>query len=333
MSRTALVTGANGFVGVNLVRTLLERDWQVIAFVRDSSDLVDLDGLGITLRYGDVTDIDSLHQALPQGCDAVFHVAASTNVWARHNELQTRINVGGTENVISACEAAGVGRLIHTSSFATWGFVDPDFDESTPRSSNGDWINYIHSKHQAEQAVLGAVAAGRVDAVVTNPGHILGPYDRHNWSRMFRMVAEESLPGVPPGGGAFADVREVARAHVEAFDKGGTGQRYLLGGVDASYLDLVEIVGDLLNKPVPDRTTPAWLLRTVARLKSGLSMFTGTEPDLTPESTAMIIHHMHCDSSRARNELGYRHTPLETLAGDTCRWMQSAGLLPEPGSA
>ena len=329
MSRTAFVTGATGFVGANLVRALLKQNWQVSILARPDSDMTDLDGLDLTVHHGDITDTDSLVHAIPKQCDGVFHVAASTNVWSPHNERQTRINVGGTENVISACEAADVGRLIHTSSFATWGFVEPGFDERTPRSNNGDWINYIHSKHAAEQAVLAAVAAGRIDAVVTNPGHILGPYDRHNWSRMFRMVAEERLPGVPPGGGAFADVREVASAHVAAWERGTRGQRYLLGGADGRYLDLIRIVGDLLNKPVPDRATPAWVLRLVARLKAMKSMLTGTEPDLTPESTAMIIHHMHCDSSRAESELGYRSTPLPKLVTDTCRWMQQAGLLPE----
>jgi nucleoside-diphosphate-sugar epimerase len=254
-------------------------------------------------------------------------VAASTNLWSRKNAEQTRINIEGTRNLLAAAEAAGARRFIHTSSFAAWGFLDGEFNEESPRTDATDWINYVRTKHLSEKVVLDAVRADRIDAVVVNPGNVLGPGDRHNWSRLFRMVSQHSLPGAPPGGGNFCDVREVARAHVQAWHSGKTGHRYLLGGEFASYMQVIQLAGEILQAPVPGKPTPAWLLVAVARIKSALAAVTGQEPDLTPEAAAISRHNIRCDSSKAQRELGYRTVPLRDMVRDTIDWMAGKGLL------
>lgn len=328
MPDTAFVTGATGFVGANLIRALLADGWQVTALVRADSSRTDLAGLDIECREGDITDGDSLLRAVPEATDCVFHLAASTNVWTPNNALQTRINVEGTRQVIEAVRQRRARRLIHCSSFVAWGFQDGVFDETTPRSDNGHWINYLRTKAAAEALVRDA-AADDVDAVIVNPGHILGPYDRSNWSRLIRLVAEEKLPGIPPGGGAFADVREIARAMIRAVSDGRRGENYLLGGVSASYVEFVGLVGQTLGREVPQRSTPAWVLRGYARVLDAWSRINRREPDLTPESVAMVTRHIECDSSKAQRELGYGTTPLPQLVRDTCEWLESAGLLPD----
>lgn len=327
MSRRAFVTGGTGFVGAHLIRELCRDGWTVTALARPTASRAASGQLDIDWREGDITDPASVKAAIPPGTAGVFHVAASTNIWSRRNDMQTRINVEGTRNVLEAAVAANVERFIHTSSFIVWGFCEGELNEETPHSSKGGWINYIRTKRAAEQLVKDAAEAGRVDAVVCNPAHILGPGDRHNWSRMIRLVNTGSLPGVPPGGGAFADVREVARAHVAAWHRGRGGQNYLMGGPDTRFLDVIRLTGDLLGKPVPSRASPAWLLRLAGRLQVFSSALTGKEPDLTPEGAAMITRHIRCDSTRARNELNYEFTPVRRLLEDTCAWMQSEGLL------
>ena len=327
MSHTAFVTGATGFVGANLVRELLRKNWQVNALVRSSSNLVDLNDLPIEIHRGDITDLVSLQAALSQPPDCVFHVAASTNVWSKNNGPQTAINVTGTKNVLKAAIQAGVGRLIHTSSFVVYGFQPQRFNEDAPRLGNANWINYVRTKIAAEQLVQEAVLNGSLDAVIVNPAHILGPFGRHSWSRMITMVNQGSLPGVPPGGGSFADVRQIAKAQIEAFHRGRRGNNYLLGGNSAEYLDIITMLGELLNRPVPQKPMPAWILRSVARLKALAAGISGKEPDLTPEAAAMITQHMHCDSRKAGKELGYQPTPVRKLLEDTCDWMYNAGLL------
>ena len=326
MTQRAFVTGATGFLGQNLARELLSQGWQVSTIARPTSDLQDLEGLDIEIARGDITDPDSLAAAIPRNVDAVFHVAASTSVWSGNNESQTRINVGGTRNMLAAASDAGAGRFIHTSTFAVWGFPDGRFDEDTPWAEGNEWINYVRTKREAERLVRDAASNG-TDAVILNPGHIMGPGDRHNWSRMFRMIAQGKLPGVPPGGGSFGDVREIAKAHIRAFSVGTPGRNYLLGGTDASMLEVVQIAGELLGQKVPAKASPGWLLRAVGRVNAIVASLTGREPDLTPEGAAMITSHMQCDSSRAIEELGYGFTPIRTLLEDSCNWLREKGLL------
>jgi nucleoside-diphosphate-sugar epimerase len=327
MSHSAFVTGATGFVGMNLARELVRQGWNVTALVRERASLDDINDLPLSMCIGDITDAASLARAIPKGVDGVFHVAASTNIWSRNNDGQTSANVAGTQNVVDAAVAAGAGRFVHTSSFVVWGFHEDVLNEDSPRLDNSDWINYIRTKHHAENIVKKAVSDDRMDAVIVNPAHILGPGDRHNWSRMIRMVNQEKLPGIPPGGGAFADVREVAKAHVAAFHHGLCGQNYLLGGEDTMFIDVVRMTGEILGKPVPKNASPAWLLKAVARFYVMLAAITNREPDMTPEGAAMITRHINCDSSRAMSELGYTYTPVRTLLEDTCNWLKREGLL------
>jgi nucleoside-diphosphate-sugar epimerase len=327
MSLSAFVTGATGFVGSNLVRELTRQGWDTTVLARATSSLDDISEFPVEIRHGDIVDADSVRAAMPLNVDAVFHVAASTNVWAGNNDTQDRINIDGTRNMIEAATAAGARRFIFTSSFTTWGFQDRVITEHSPRSRDSDWINYVRSKRIGEELVKGAVESGQLDAVILNPGHILGPGDRHNWSQMVQMVAKDALPGIPPGGGAFADVREVAKAHVAAFHNGENGAHYLLGGEDVSFQDVIELVAEMLGKEVPGKVTPAWALRTLAHFEAAVASITRKPPKITPESAVMICHHMQCDSTRARTVLDYRHTPIRPLVQDTVNWLRGAGLL------
>ncbi len=327
MSLRAFVTGASGFVGSNLVRELHRQGWEISLLARPRSPLDDLRDIPLHVHIGDIGDENDVLEAMPLQVDAVYHVAASTNVWSGNNDEQARVNIGGTRNVIEAAVKKKAGRLIHTSSFTTWGFRDTLINEDSPRTDATDWINYVRTKHVAENLVRNSAAQGRLNAVILSPAHILGPGDRHNWSKMLCMVNRGNLPGVPPGGGPFADVREVAKAHIEAYHRAGNGRVFLLGGENHSFLEVVRITGELLGRPVPSRATPGWQLRTGAWIKVLIAHLTGKEPDITPESAVMIIHHLRCDSTRAQNELDYRFTPIRPLLQDTIDWLWKAGMM------
>ncbi len=327
MSLNAFVTGASGFVGSNLVRELHCRGWSVHILARPSSSLDEIAGTAVTVHLGDIADRDSVFKAMPEHLDAVFHVAASTNFWSKNNSEQDRVNIEGTRNMLDAAKAAGAERFIHTSSFTTWGFKNTELTEESPRTATTDWINYVRSKHLAEELVLEAAASRQIDALVLNPAHILGPGDQHNWSRMIRMVYQGKMFAAPPGGGNFCDVHEVAKAHIRGFHQGRNGEKYLLGGEYAAFLDVVKMTGEVLKKPVPGRAAPAWIMQAWARANTALAAFTGREPDITPESAAMVAYHVACDSSKAQRELGYRFTPIRRLIEDTVNWMNQKGLL------
>jgi dihydroflavonol-4-reductase len=323
---TAFVTGATGFLGVNLIHELLADGWRVVALHRPTSDLRRLRGLTVEMVSGTITDADSILRVMPEELDAVFHVAGNTTLWSRRHGEQFRDNVEGTRNVARAALAKGARRFVQTSSVAAFGDHRGRIDESTPSIAARSSINYSRTKWLAEKEVEAAIADG-LDAVMINPTHILGPFDDGNWARMFTMVAEDRLPGVPPGRGSFCHVREVARAHISAVEKGRTGERYLLGGADASFLEVVQVIGRLTGRKVPTRTVPEIALKLAGTTRAAKAFFTGREPDLTPEAARMVSKNLTVDSSKAERELGYRPVPLETILTDCYDWLRSEGLL------
>ncbi len=325
--KKALLTGASGFVGINLCKELIRQDWQVHILHRNNSDIHPLKELPLIRSVGDITDVDSIMAAVPNNCDAIFHVAASTNLWSRNNDEQRLTNVEGTRNVIQTAMEKQVGRLVHTSSFVVWGFQQQIFNEQTPWVNAGNWINYIHTKREAERLVKDACEQQRLDAVILNPGNVLGAYDKHNWSRFIRLIDTNKLPGIPTARGSFADVREIAKAHITAFEHGHCGENYLLGGVTASFLELCQCIAQNLDRKIPSKPTPASLIRLSGRLNQWLSKFSDNEPEITPEGAALVTHDLVGDSSKAINQLGYKQTSLENMLKSTINWMHQSDKL------
>lgn len=326
MSRTAFVTGATGFLGTNLVRELIAQNWQVTAIKRPSSSTKYLKPLNINLHLGDVEDADSLRTAMPQGVNAVFHVAASTNLWSKHNQRQYRTNVEGTKNLLQVSLEKNAGRFIHTSSVAAYGIHEEDIIENSLSNALDTGINYHITKYLSEEEVKKSVTEG-LDAVILNPAHIVGPYDLHNWVQIFKNVYRQSLPGIPPTLGSFTYAPEVAKAHIRAYEVGIRGENYLLGGVKASMLEFVNYIERFLDKPVSKKTTPPWFLHLATKFYQLGSLFTGKEPLLTPEKTTLLTHHVLCDDSKARRILDFKAVPLETIVRETCSWLKKEDLL------
>ncbi len=326
MARTAFVTGGTGFLGLNLIQQLTEQGWRVTALHRPSSDLTYLKRFPVTLAAGEIEEAASLERAMPEGLDAVFHVAGDVSFWSGHRARQLRTNVEGTRNVLAAARRKGARRFVHTSTIAVYGPQPGPFDETAPHLGKSSWVGYLHSKALAEEEVQKAVAAG-LDAVLLNPANIVGPYDLSNWSRLFRLVAEDKLPGIPPGRAPFCHVAEVAKAHLTAFERGRTGENYILGGVEAGYVEAFAVVGRLLDHPVPSKPIPAFALRLAGRLSEWGSRVTHKEPDLTPEMAALLSSSIACRSDKAARELGHQAVPLQTMFEDCYRWLAAEGLI------
>ena len=322
----AFVTGATGFLGLNLVEQLAAQGWRTTALHRPGADLALLKRFDPALAPGDILDPNALGRAVPEGVDAVFHCAADTSVWSRNNARQTRVNVDGTANVLAAARARGARRFVHVSTWNTFGLDRATMDETTPQTGAASWINYTRTKSLAEAAVKRANADG-LPAVVVNPSHILGRYDRDGWGTLIVMVHKGTLPGVPPGAGSFCHAEAVAKALIAAALRGRPGENYLLGGADATFLEVVRVIGELTGRPVPRRPLPALVLRAAARVKAGLARISGREPDLTPEAAAMVLVHPRIVSTKAADELGYRPTALRPMIEDAWRWMRDAGRL------
>jgi nucleoside-diphosphate-sugar epimerase len=303
-----------------MVKELMIRGWDVTALHRPSSDLKLLKRFRAKLAVGALTDHSSLMSAIPQGTDTIFHVAGNTNMWRQGNAEQTRDNVDGTRNVVAAALAKGVRRLVVTSSISAYGPVDGEITEETPSLAAKSRVNYQKSKWQAQELARAAVAKG-LEVVVMQPGAIMGPYDIGTWSRLFLMVRDGKLPGVPASLLTFAHVREVVAAHIAAADKGQNGASYLLGGENKTMIELVGEISALLGKPAPTKETSLGLLRIVAVVGDLASRFTGKAPPITREMTDSISRKVSTASAKAQRELGYRIVPLKDMVKDCYDWM------------
>lgn len=323
----AFVTGSTGFVGLNLVSQLIADGWDVVALHRPTSLRVErLRDLGADCVEADIVSYAPLHDAMPTGVDAVFHVAGDTSLWRRSAEAQTLVNVTGTANVVRAALERRAKRLVHTSSAVAFGLHSGRITEDTPVSAARSPINYVRTKAQAEREVRRGVRNG-LPAVIINPPNILGRYDYNNWSKLFSLIERRRLPGVPDGGGSFCDAAAVAQAHIAAATQGELGSNYLLGGADQAYVSLVQAAGRKLGRRVLPRPLPARALNAYARVEERVAPVFRRAPDITRETVALLSSNLYCDSSRAQADLGYTPVPLDDMLDTTIGWMREEGLL------
>lgn len=331
--RTAFVTGGTGFLGRTLLERLTDNGWDVTALYRAEEAPASWQAMGIKPVRADITDRDALSHVMPQSVTVVFHAAADTSSWRAHRQRQMTTNLDGTKAVIAAMTEKNAGRLIHVSSASVYGHHPCIITEGTPQKGAESKIGYVKSKALAEAAVRAATATG-LDAVILNPGHIIGRYDQHNWARLFLLMDKDALPGVPPGGGCFANAHAVAAAMIRAVDKGICGENYILGGPHASFLDVAHIIARFLGKTPPKKAIAKTTLRLVAHLADLKSRLTGIEPDITPESVYFVTHDERLSSARARAVLDYEEVSLEVSLAQCYDWLCEAGLINRrnPGS-
>ncbi|WP_323846290.1 NAD-dependent epimerase/dehydratase family protein [Microbulbifer magnicolonia] len=339
----AFVTGGTGFLGANLIEQLIADGWRVTAMHRRGSNTQLPRQLGAELVEASLTDIDSLHAAVPDNIDAVFHLAANTNMWRGGNAQQWRDNVEGSANIAKVARETfarqafnrnkTAGRLIVTSSISAYGYHRESISEESPQLADDPRHHYLYTKKRAEQAVRAEIERG-LDAVFLNPCAIVGKYDTGNWAQTFFMIQKDQLPGVPPGRGSFCHAGAVARAHINAFHQGRRGENYILAGTDASFLEFFGRIAALLGKPVPGRTTPAFAIRTLAVFSDLWSRVSGREPVITPEKAALITRRVVASSAKAERELGYASgMELDAMLRECRDWLIQQELLQAPAAA
>ena len=247
-----LVTGGTGFVGSQIVAALVRRGDAVRVLHRATSKLIMLEGLPVEHVLGDVQEPEAVARAVA-GCDLVFHVAAVASYWRTQREQVYRVNVEGTRIVMEACLAAGVPRVVHTSSVAAIGIPrnGRPADESATFDAFSATFAYADSKHRAEAVVLQAVARG-LPAVIVNPGAIYGAGDHNLISgSMVLELARRSVPLVPDGGLCVVDIDAVVQGHLAAAERGRIGERYILGGENLTLLEIATEICAVVGRRAP----------------------------------------------------------------------------------
>jgi NAD+-dependent farnesol dehydrogenase len=323
-----LLTGGTGFLGKNVARALAEAGHDLRVLARGGSNLDSLPPDAEVAR-GDVTDAESLRRAA-SGCAAIFHLAALVKMWVPDRARFDEVNVGGLENALAAAESASA-RLVYTSSFMAVGPTGPvPADESQRHPSRRYCNDYERTKAAADRVAMAAASAGR-DIVILYPGVVYGPGDLTDGNLVAKMVADHlagRFPGFVGAGDrlwSYAFVPDVARGHAEALVKGRRGERYFLGGENATQQELFRTLEAISQVPAPKVHIPYAAAALLGHLLVGWAELTGHPPLLTPGVVEVFKQHWAYSSAKAEQELGYRRTSLEAGLRQTVHWLRDAG--------
>lgn len=323
----AVVTGASGHLGANLVRSLLDKKWKIKALVRH--DKRALEGLDIEYVEGDVLDKASLTKAFT-GADVVFHLAGRISVVTYDRKEVEAVNVTGVKNVVDVCIAAGVKRLVHTSSFHAHKQepLDQPMDESRSLLDEGGYPPYDHSKAKGEKIVRAAIEKG-LDAIIINPSGMLGPNDfkpSHFGTTLISM-ADGKTPALVDAGLSWVDIRDVADGMIKACEQAKPGAKYFLSGNWITLQDIAQQVAAITGVKPPQIVLPMWLAKTSAPAAMFFDRLRGRRPLFTPISMKELESNPDISHARASKELGYQPRPMEQTIADTVAWFQAHGFL------
>ena len=323
---TALVTGANGFLGSAVVRALLAEGSAVRALVRSGSDRRNLDGLDVEVAAGDLTDRDSLRRAAA-GCSSVFHVAADYRLWVADPKPMYRSNVDGSVNVLEAAAAAGAERLVYTSSVAVLGTTKDrtPADEDTPVTAEDMVGHYKRSKFLAEQAVRKRAAEIEFPVVTVNPSTPIGPRDVKPTptGRILLDAAAGRMPAFVDTGLNLVHVDDVAAGHLAAAKLGVPGERYILGGDDFTLERILRVVAEHVGRRASTIRLPHWSVYPLAVAAEALATLTKREPRVTLDGVRMSTKHMYFSSRKAQRDLKYRWRDPKLGIAEAVDWFKA----------
>ncbi len=321
-----LLTGATGCLGRSGARHLAAHGHALRVLARATSRTHGLPE-GTETAIGDVTDAASLLRAA-EGCAAVVHMAALVKVWVPDPERFEATNLGGLRNALAAARAAGA-RLVYTSSVIALGpSGSGELDASRPHPGPPYRNPYERTKALADAEAREAAARGD-DVVILYPGVVYGPGDLTEGNMVVRMVADHlagRLPGlVGPGDRrwSYAFVEDVAEGHALALEKSRPGDRFVLGGENATLRRLFALVQELAGARPPRLHIPYGVASALGRAQWLWAELTGHPPQLTHGEVFVFREDWACDSARAVRELGYEWRPLAEGLRDTLRWLRS----------
>ena len=327
---TTLVTGATGFVGSAVARTLAARGHTLRLLVRPTSDRRNLAGLDAEVVTGDLTDPDSLVRAAA-GCRYVLHIAADYRVWVPDPAVMLRANVDGALAMVRAAATAGAERIIHCSSVAALGQIGDGTaaNEATP-TNEADFVGvYKRSKYLAEKAVLQLARQDQLPLVVVNPAAPVGPRDIKPTptGKMVRDAAAGRMPAYLDTGLNIVHVDDVAEGHALALERGRVGERYVLGGENMLLKDVLALIADVTHRRPPSLQLPQAAVWPVAFAMEKLANLTGITPMMTRDHLKMARKKMFYSSAKATAELGYQPRPVRQAVEDAVAWFRANGML------
>ena len=327
------VTGASGFVGANLVHELEARGHTVKALLRPNADLRGLDGAQYEFVEGDLSDRKFLADAM-RGCDWVFHVAASYQLWMRDYRPMYAANVDGTRNIIQAAVDAGLSRIVYTSTVGciavpreTGGPIFPS-NEDCYCDLSAMTNDYKRSKFQAEQVALELADKG-APVVIVNPTAPIGPRDVKPTptGKVIVDYLNRQMPGYVATGLNWVHVRDVCVGHILAAEKGRVGERYILGHAEGNWTmkAAFDVLEEITGIPAPKMQVPYSVALAAAYASEAIASITGNPPKAPLAGVRMAKYKMFFNPAKAIRELGLPQTSSKQALADAVEWFRANG--------
>lgn len=328
MGERVLVTGASGFVGSAVARSLAARGDEVSVLLRESSPRTNIADIDCRVVVGDMRDAASMTKAM-DGVRYLFHVAADYRLWARDPDEIVRNNLQGARAVMEAARTTGVERIVYTSSVAALKPVAGAAVDETSRHSEQTVIGaYKKSKLVAERLVERMAQEG-LPVVIVSPSTPIGPRDVKPTptGRVIVQAANGGMPAFVDTGLNLVHVDDVAEGHLLALAKGRVGENYILGGEDVRLKEMLGIIAPLVGRKPPRVQLPRGPLYPLAYGAEALARLSGKEPFLTTDALKMSKHHMFFSSAKAKRELGFIARPFVRGIEDALAWFRQAGYI------
>ncbi len=331
------VSGASGFLGSYVVCMLLEKGKQVRAFKRANSNLLEFEYIFRTyfasfnslehssiknnLQWivADVLNIPSLDEAL-NGVEEIYHCAAVVSFVQKHREEMMHINVGGTANLVNIALEKGIKKFCYVSSIAALGREKSgdQISEKTKWNESKNNSNYAISKYKSEMEVWRGIEEG-LQAVIVNPGVILGTGDWNKGScKLFKLVWS-GMPFYTFGVNGYVDVKDVSRAMIELMEKNKFSQRYILVGENLQMKNYLDAVAENFDKKKPTINAGKFLSQLAVVVDGIKSLITGKEPTITKETARASQNKFYYSSKKIINEMGFTFTPMSETINTNCK--------------
>ena len=325
-----LVTGGTGFIGEHLVQYLVQQNYTVLVLYRSKEKLKRTGNKKIIPVKGDITKYRSLEKAM-DGCAYVFHLAAYAKVWARDKETYKNINYTGTKNVLDAALKTGVKKVIITS---TAGVFGPSLNHSPVNEETSRRVNYFSDYERTKDLADTLVAreyADKLDVCMVCPTRVYGPgalSESNSVTKLVKMYVERKFMFLPGNGrsiGNYVFIEDVVNGLLLALDKGKSGERYILGGENVSFIEFFNILAAETGKKIPLIKVPTCLMIAIASFFKAFAVLFAFSPLITPGWARKYLHNWIVSSNKATRQLGYKPTSLRNGIKLTVNWLSGSG--------
>lgn len=310
-----LITGATGFIGVKLCLRLANQGHIIHALYRSESKIQQLKHDNIRLLKGDITNIRSLEFAM-QSCDYVYHLASYTKLWVKNHDTYSKINYQGTLNVLNVANKLGIKKIVVTSTAGVFGPSTNNIVSEKSKKPTDFFTEYELTKAKAEDLVKDHVRKGQ-NVVIVNPTRVFGPgllSASNSVTKIISLYIKGRFRIIPGNGksiGNYVFIDDVVNGHILAMEKGEKGERYILGGINVSYIEFFKSLANVSGKKYSQFKLPVFLMLSISLLMFFLGRRFGIAPLITPCWVRKYCYNWELSCKKAIEKLRYEITPLE----------------------